>query len=522
MYCGVLKTIVYNQSGWCYQIDYEDGETQEQEFHEVVAILQDQMHLFHRFFEQLHELQSQKKQKQLPAAKDEGRKEEERRTTRKRKRKNNLTVCKDKRARNTNTATKKRSSASAVARRQTRQSNTAAASSGGVGNRNNITARTLQEGRSHAERNRENATVRTQREETPNNNAARPQREENDNNDTRTQQEDSQNNTAARSRPRPRRHPQHMIGRATTPLRRYVTAAVATPAQNDTNSSIASVATPAISIGIKEEEEADGAETLSISEETVDMEPEPNTMFEDSPYWRQPPARRFPRHHMTPSNPPFEVVALQEYAAPNGDPEEEDAESIVDEVSLPDNLLNGAGNQDAPADTSLAIDKEEETEPISDESALPISRLTVPADQVTPVELQTLKQHVEADNWKVISELIRKKPSLALVKFARLHGGPKATVLHFAISNHSSTSSLGHLEQLMHQIISKIPTAATILNGLRCLPLHVACTGQPIKFDSTSRQSLILKLIKAFPEALATKGGMEERTPLHTMVIRGK
>jgi hypothetical protein len=74
--------------------------------------------------------------------------------------------------------------------------------------------------------------------------------------------------------------------------------------------------------------------------------------------------------------------------------------------------------------------------------------------------------------------------------------------------------------QVILQILSATPEAATISNGYGSLSLHCACQ-RNVKMNSKTKERVIMALIEAFPGGLVQEGGVGKRTPLH-IVFTGR
>jgi hypothetical protein len=85
------------------------------------------------------------------------------------------------------------------------------------------------------------------------------------------------------------------------------------------------------------------------------------------------------------------------------------------------------------------------------------------------------------------------------------------TVLHQAIT---SKAKIDGRASVIQTILDLEPEAATIKNGYGSLPLHVI-SQRNTKMDSQTKEHLMNKLVKVFPEALLQEGGVGKRTPLH-------
>lgn len=114
------------------------------------------------------------------------------------------------------------------------------------------------------------------------------------------------------------------------------------------------------------------------------------------------------------------------------------------------------------------------------------------------------------DEWNEIHQMVQDEPEIATTPMI-MDNHISTTILHQAITSKASTVERARVIQA---VIERSPSAATIKNGYGSLPLHVI-SQRNTKMDSQTKERLIHALVKAFPKALMTEGGVGRRTPLH-------
>ena len=85
------------------------------------------------------------------------------------------------------------------------------------------------------------------------------------------------------------------------------------------------------------------------------------------------------------------------------------------------------------------------------------------------------------------------------------------TLLHQAITSKSESNKRA---AVIRTILDAAPGAATIRNGYGSLPLHVVAQ-RNTRMESSTKEDIIISLIKVYPEALIAVGASGKRTPLH-------
>jgi hypothetical protein len=112
--------------------------------------------------------------------------------------------------------------------------------------------------------------------------------------------------------------------------------------------------------------------------------------------------------------------------------------------------------------------------------------------------------------WNQVQECVRRDPLVAMTLLI-MDNNISTTILHQAISSKSDTQARA---AVMRNVLDLSPKAVTIRNGYGSLPIHVICQ-RNTKMDSQTKESLIMAMIKAYPESLLEAGGVGGRTPLH-------
>lgn len=96
----------------------------------------------------------------------------------------------------------------------------------------------------------------------------------------------------------------------------------------------------------------------------------------------------------------------------------------------------------------------------------------------------------------------------SVIKYPQLACGE---VLHHAIAGEGDCRGR---EQVIVQILSTAPQAASFKSPMGLLPLH-AIVHQKSKMDHSTKENLVNMLISAYNAALTIRGGATNRTPLH-------
>lgn len=115
-----------------------------------------------------------------------------------------------------------------------------------------------------------------------------------------------------------------------------------------------------------------------------------------------------------------------------------------------------------------------------------------------------------AGKWAQVETYIRARPWIATTPML-MGNNIKTTIMHQAIGSKGDTQ--GRVNAIT-TILELAPVAASIPNGTKTLPLH-AILQRNVKMDTKTRETLILELIKAYPDSLLRLGGLAGRTPLH-------
>lgn len=123
-------------------------------------------------------------------------------------------------------------------------------------------------------------------------------------------------------------------------------------------------------------------------------------------------------------------------------------------------------------------------------------------------------------DWSTVLSLLKQSPSLALKTFPQANN-VTSSILHTAFTDLPKGSSKELKDsdcQLRVKVIEFIlkctPSAATILNGHKNLPLHV-CLNRNCGIPLKKRADLIRMFLDAYPASAATPGGKLGRLPLH-------
>lgn len=119
-------------------------------------------------------------------------------------------------------------------------------------------------------------------------------------------------------------------------------------------------------------------------------------------------------------------------------------------------------------------------------------------------------QLCRSNRWNQVNECVRRDPFIAVTPLI-MDNNISTTILHQAISSKSDTKARAAVIQV---VLDLAPKAAAIRNGYGSLPIHVICQ-RNTKMDSQTKETLIMALIKAYPESLLEAGGVGGRTPLH-------
>jgi hypothetical protein len=116
------------------------------------------------------------------------------------------------------------------------------------------------------------------------------------------------------------------------------------------------------------------------------------------------------------------------------------------------------------------------------------------------------------DKWSQVLELLQRTPGLAVTPIT-MGNNITTTVLHQAITKRGCKSE--RIKVIQH-ILAVTPQAVTIRNGYGSLPIH-AIVQRNIGIDASTKESIIRKMVYAYPDSLAEPGGVGKRTPLHIL-----
>ena len=136
------------------------------------------------------------------------------------------------------------------------------------------------------------------------------------------------------------------------------------------------------------------------------------------------------------------------------------------------------------------------------------TKTTSERSSVTPEKLLIL---CRSQRWSEVKEFISSNPRLTLEKI-KMENHNWTSILHQVITSKSSDISARY--SIIKMVLTSTPDAAAIANGYGSLPLHVV-SQRNIKMDAPMKEKIILALIKAYPQALHSAGGVGKRTPLH-------
>jgi hypothetical protein len=124
--------------------------------------------------------------------------------------------------------------------------------------------------------------------------------------------------------------------------------------------------------------------------------------------------------------------------------------------------------------------------------------------------MQRLFGLCRADDFFSILQCVNQNRLLAVSKMT-MGNNNATTILHQAITSKGETSVRA---KLILTILEVAPKSAAIQNGNGSLPLHVIAQ-RNTKMDSSTKETIIHAMIKAYPDALIMEGGLGRRTPLH-------
>jgi hypothetical protein len=128
----------------------------------------------------------------------------------------------------------------------------------------------------------------------------------------------------------------------------------------------------------------------------------------------------------------------------------------------------------------------------------------------TPEELAAVFQMCRSNQWNSVLNSVRNNPQLAKTSMT-MDNHITTTIIHQAIT---SKGSIKPRARVIEEILTICPDAAMIKNGYGSLPLHVIAQ-RNTKIDAATKESLIKRLVSAYPGAMTQQGGVGMRTPLH-------
>jgi hypothetical protein len=114
---------------------------------------------------------------------------------------------------------------------------------------------------------------------------------------------------------------------------------------------------------------------------------------------------------------------------------------------------------------------------------------------------KNVNKMVKAGDWKGIKARLDVDDRLSL----------PATILHKLIRDDRNNKLRA---ELVLRILELDPAKARVKNHIGCLPLHIALE-RCIRLAPRERESVVLKLVEVFPEALTDRGGHWKHTPIH-------
>ena len=127
-----------------------------------------------------------------------------------------------------------------------------------------------------------------------------------------------------------------------------------------------------------------------------------------------------------------------------------------------------------------------------------------------PEEMTRIFNNCRTNNWDDVLAAVIAKPSLAMTPII-MDNHISTTILHQAITSKGNTTVRANV---IRQILTTTPMAASLRNGYGSLPLHVI-TQRNTKIKSKVKEGLIRGFVGAYRQALLEEGGTGQRTPLH-------
>ena len=119
---------------------------------------------------------------------------------------------------------------------------------------------------------------------------------------------------------------------------------------------------------------------------------------------------------------------------------------------------------------------------------------------------------VQKGNWQGVIECIWARPADASA-LIRDKNNISTTILHKALA--SPGDDIGLRIKVIKTILDAAPTSASLENGYKTLPLHVAARNNyKLQMNEKTQMEVFTKLIQSYPEA-ATSQNTAMRTPLH-------
>ena len=138
-----------------------------------------------------------------------------------------------------------------------------------------------------------------------------------------------------------------------------------------------------------------------------------------------------------------------------------------------------------------------------------------PASSTANYNIQAVYQMCKDNQWMSVLDIIKNNPLLSTKKII-MKNKISSTILHQAII--SKGDDIYIRTEVIEEILSSCykSEAARMKNGYGSLPLHVIAQ-RSVRFDCGTKEMLIKKIMNAYPEAVNQKGGVNKRTPFHSI-----
>jgi hypothetical protein len=133
-----------------------------------------------------------------------------------------------------------------------------------------------------------------------------------------------------------------------------------------------------------------------------------------------------------------------------------------------------------------------------------------PFPHPTKQDMNTVFSLCRRDDWVSVLKRVQENPWIAMTPMI-MDNSISTTILHQAITSKGDTAVRA---QVILQILTGTPMAASIKNGYGSLPLHVIAQ-RNTKMIAETKGKLIFAFVKAYKGALMEEGGVGKRTPLH-------